>query len=462
MQRTLWRGLCLVAALLMPLSVRALTPFPSVNVSLESYTAAQGYTPSVVVVIVPQDLAGRSIQGVNIPLSSGRAGLPKPTGTALFVNDGAWGASDWTCDVGKDSVRCSGATSLAAGKKTCIALYLSGDFVPAAGISVGFLDGGGNLLFTAGAEGQSNSTTLPGEVPASDRLSDAGASRPGSISWPWLGGGILLAVGGVGFALWSKQRDRRPQHPAFGVAIASVGALLFVYSFTPQLLFFSWSCPLNCSPGSQQCRISYAVTTGTNSISTEQKNAEQTADMIESLGLLELPFNAMDALDIASAKSLKEALAELATALLGIPDTPAEAYGGSPLLGEVIDTDKLKQFSKFLNQTIVETEQAVNGIQIFAHYQVDECEMTSCWVVSNQTNWYGKRSWFAPLSPENVPSYRHPNFGTYKSQGVYLWTPAVLGASTAGNAGAVAKEIARQTTANMPPVCQAIFQAQFE
>src|SRR3989338_2563903 len=168
--------LILTLASLLPSVALALTPFPSISASLEYYPKEGGNAPSLVAVIIPERLEGREISGVEIPLTSSRAILPQPTSTIMFLNDGEWGASDWTCTIGSSAVRCSGSTSLQVGKKTCIALYLPSAIDPPSGLSFAMLEKGGETLFTVGAE----LTTEKTEQAPADHKEEGGGEQAGN------------------------------------------------------------------------------------------------------------------------------------------------------------------------------------------------------------------------------------------------------------------------------------------
>ncbi len=449
--------------------VLALTPFPSINASLEYYPSSSGNQVSLVAVLVPQDLVGAEIYGVEIPLTSVRATLPIPTSTMVLLNGGEWGGSDWDCSVGTTSVRCLGESSLAQGQKTCIALYLLADIVPPNGLSITVLDKKGENLFSLGAEltGSASVDDVSEVVAPTTSIvpetidTDANSITSSNTEIPYFPIGVAVSVFGAGLAFVAIKKIL-PVKPFVGAAVAVVGGLIITYSFLP-MNYYSWtiSCPQDCPyHGMQECSVSYAISTGTDSLSTEEKNDQQTTEMIESMDLLELPFKALDALDVATADSLAEVLQEVAQAVLGVPDTPAEAYGGNPLLGDVVDLKKSKAAATALNERRKLLDQVSSGIQLFAHYEINECEMTSCWVVSTQKNWVKKSSWFVPLTPENIfgNPYQHPLFSTQKANGVYLWNPSVLTAIGSGNATNVTKDLAAQTAAAMPAECRAILE----
>ncbi|MBI2475058.1 hypothetical protein HYV69_01400 [Candidatus Uhrbacteria bacterium] len=352
---------------------------------------------------------------------------------------------------------------------------MSKEIQPSSALSISMLGKDGEKLFSVGAllttdqtettpitSSKTTSTTTPAKTdttkttPATP-LSTIPVSTKSSNTNMIFFAGLALAVVGGGLVFASRS-NLFSIKPAVGAVTFIFGGLFVVYGIMfPRLHLFTWSCPLDCVPNELRCRVSYAVTTSTDSISTEEKNELEAQKTIDSLKLLELPFKALDDLDIVTADSVVDAYKEMATALLGIPDTTGEVIGSSiPGVGKVVDLDEIEKFAQALHSTRVFTDRATGGMQLFAHFEQDQCEMSSCWVVSNQTSWKRTRSWFVPLTPERVPSnpYQHPLFSQQKANGVYLWTPSVLQALNRGDADAVINDIAKQTYENMPEQCK--------
>ena len=130
-------------------------------------------------------------------------------------------------------------------------------------------------------------------------------------------------------------------------------------------------------------------------------------------------------------------------------------------LGAVVDLDKIQVFAQGLHKLRQRLDQTTGGIQIIAHYEVDQCVESSCWYVSKQTNWKNKNSWFVPLNPQGT-GFSHPLFDKYKPSGVFLWAPSVLAEMNSAKGNTASDSMAQQALKGMPAQCKAILDAEKE
>ncbi len=106
------------------------TPTSGLTKSPSFFTKYQKYITDNVtqlsVVVKPEDLAGRAINGIEIVLASRGYTLPAVARTSCNVNDVGWYKDDWNCAVTGAAVRCSGATPLTEGKYSTIGIDFEG------------------------------------------------------------------------------------------------------------------------------------------------------------------------------------------------------------------------------------------------------------------------------------------------------------------------------------------------
>jgi hypothetical protein len=124
------------------------TASPTFNTFYENYEKNPTEPASLVVIIIPQDLAGKEIYGVEAYYQTDQYQLPAPFSSNFNINFQGWGVGDWTCNIGQKSLACQGGTALKSGKKTIVAMYFSDNIVPPNQIVANVLDSNGGLIDT--------------------------------------------------------------------------------------------------------------------------------------------------------------------------------------------------------------------------------------------------------------------------------------------------------------------------
>ncbi len=105
-------------------SKTGLTKTPSFTTKFQKYITDN--VTQLSVVVKPEDLAGKTIAGIEIATAARGYTLPPVYHADMKLNDGNWYNADWKCsDVG-EAFRCLGTNALEAGKYSVVALNFQG------------------------------------------------------------------------------------------------------------------------------------------------------------------------------------------------------------------------------------------------------------------------------------------------------------------------------------------------